>query len=171
VTSSDLEPRQRTADELLDGWQAAWSGRDGAAFAAVCRPDVHYEDPLTDDPLEGTAALASHAARLWAGFPDARVETLGARVIGGGGVVAAPAKLLATHREPLDGLPATNRFLVVPVIFYCELTGATDPRIARVRAFFDLYDAGVQLGILPGRGTLGGKALLMLRGFGLRSGR
>jgi steroid delta-isomerase-like uncharacterized protein len=170
VTSSDLEPRQRTADQLLDGWQAAWSGKSQAAFASVCSPDVHYEDPLTDEPLEGPAALGAHAARLWAGFPDARVETLGARVVNGS-LVAAPAKLLATNREPLEGLPATNRFLVVPVIFYCELTGPTHPRIARVRAFFDLYDAGVQLGILPGRGTLGGKALLMLRGFGLRSGR
>ena len=39
----------------------------------------------------------------------------------------------------------------------------------RVRAFFDPYGAGVQLGILPEPGSLGGKALLMLRGFGLRS--
>ena len=170
MTSSELEPRQRTADELLDGWLEAWSGRDPAAFTAVCSADVHYEDPLTDEPLESPSALAAHAKRLWAGFPDARLEPLGARVIDGSRA-AAPAKLLATHREPLDGLPATNRFLVVPVIFYCELTGGAHPRIARVRAFFDPYDAGVQLGILPGRGTLGGKALLMLRGFGLRSGR
>jgi steroid delta-isomerase-like uncharacterized protein len=154
----------------LDEWLAAWSGKDPAAFTAVCSADLHYEDPLTDEPLESPAALAAHAARLWAGFPDARLEPLGSRVIDGS-LVAAPAKLLATHREPLDGLPATNRFLVVPVIFYCELSGTAHPRIARARAFFDLYDAGVQLGILPGRGTLGGKALLMLRGFGLRTGR
>jgi hypothetical protein len=40
-----------------------------------------------------------------------------------------------------------------------------------VRGFFDLYDAATQLGVLPGHGTLGEKALLMLRGFGLRAGR
>ena len=40
-----------------------------------------------------------------------------------------------------------------------------------MRAFFDLYDAATQLGVLPGRGTLGEKALLVLRGFGLRSRR
>jgi steroid delta-isomerase-like uncharacterized protein len=170
VTSPELEPRQRTANELLDGWLAAWSSKDPEAFAAICGVDVHYEDPLTDEPLEGPAALAVHAARLWAGFPDARLEALGDRVIDGN-LAAAPAKLMATHREALDGLPATNRFLVVPVIFYCELSGSSHPRLARIRAFFDLYDAGVQLGILPGRGTLGGKALLMLRGFGLRTGR
>ena len=42
-------------------------------------------------------------------------------------------------------------------------------RLWRVRAFYDLYDAGVQLGLLPRRGTLGERALLMLRGFGLRT--
>ena len=167
MTPHDLEVRQRTADELIDAWQAAWSGKDPAAFAGLCTPDLHYEDPLTDEPLEGAAALGAHAGRLWAGFPDARLEQLGPRVINGN-LVAAPAKLLATNREPLEGLPATNRFLVVPVIFYCELH---QHRLQRVRAFFDLYDAGVQLGILPGRGTFGGKALLMLRGFGLRTGR
>jgi hypothetical protein len=53
-------------------------------------------------------------------------------------------------------------------VFYCELD---DGRLRRVRAFFDLYDAAVQLGVLPARGTLGEKALLVLRGFGLRAGR
>jgi hypothetical protein len=40
-----------------------------------------------------------------------------------------------------------------------------------VRGFYDLYDAATQLGVLPGRGTLGEKALLLLRGLGLRAGR
>ena len=65
-------------------------------------------------------------------------------------------------------MPATNRFIVVPCVFYCELE---DELLLRVRGFFDLYDAATQLGILPGRGTLGEKALLMLRGFGLRGNR
>jgi hypothetical protein len=40
-----------------------------------------------------------------------------------------------------------------------------------VRGFFDLYDAAVQLGVLPSRGSLGERALLVLRGFGLRAAR
>jgi hypothetical protein len=85
-----------------------------------------------------------------------------------GTFLAAPAKVLGTHRGPLEGLPATGRFVVIHCIFYCELERG---RMLRVRAFFDLYDAATQLGILPGRGTLGEKALLVLRGFGLRSNR
>ena len=51
-------------------------------------------------------------------------------------------------------------------VFYCEIE---NERLLRVRAFFDLYDAAMQLGVLPARGTLGEKALLVLRGFGLRA--
>ena len=154
-------------DELIDGWEAAWTGRDSSAFADLCTPDVHYEDPLTGEPLEGAAELGRHAARMWAAFPDARLERTGERLTDGR-FVAAPCKLLATHRAPLEGLPATNRFVVVHCVFYCELR---DELLLRVRAFFDLYEAAVQLGVLPARGTLGEKALLVLRGFGLRTAR
>ena len=154
-------------DELIDAWEAAWSSHDEAAFASVCSSRIHYEDPLTGEPLEGLEQFVAHPARLWAAFPDARLEQTGERLTNER-FVAAPCKLLATHRAPLGGLPATNRFVVVHCIFYCEIRRN---RLLRVRGFFDVYDAATQLGILPGRGTLGEKALLMLRGFGLRGGR
>ena len=154
-------------DELIDRWQAAWVGRDRGAFAALCAPDVHYEDPLCSEPLETPDEIADHAERLWAGFPDARVERTGDRLTDGH-FVAAPFKLLGTHRGEIEGLSPTGRFVVVHLVSYCELDPARE-RLWRIRAFFDAYDAAVQLGVLPARGTLGEKALLMLRGFGLRA--
>ena len=154
-------------DALIDRWQAAWVGRDRGAFAALCAPDIHYEDPLCGEPLESLDALADHAARLWATFPDARIERTGER-LSDGRFIAAPFKLLGTHRGEIEGLGPTGRFVVVHLVCYCEL----DPdrnRLWRVRAFFDAYDAAVQLGVLPARGTMGERALLMLRGFGLRA--
>jgi len=154
-------------DALIDRWQAAWVGRDRGAFAALCAPDIHYEDPLCGEPLESLDALADHAARLWAAFPDARIERTGER-LSDGRFIAAPFKLLGTHRGEIEGLGPTGRFVVVHLVCYCEL----DPdrkRLWRVRAFFDAYDAAVQLGVLPARGTFSERALLMLRGFGLRS--
>ena len=154
-------------DPLIDAWEAAWSGRDAAAFEPLCDPvDFHYEDPLTAEPLESAEALGKHARRLWAGFPDARLQATGPRLCDGR-FLAAPVKLLATHREELEGLPATGRFLIVHAVAYCEVR---DGRLHRVRTFFDVYGAAVQLGVLPRPGTLGEKALLMLRGFGLRRG-
>ena len=155
-------------DELFDAWEAAWSGRDPDAFAPLVVPgDFHYEDPLTPDPIEDPETLGRHAQRLWAGFPDARVERTGERLVKGP-FVAAPAKLVATHKAELEGLTPTGRFIVVHTVAYCELR---DGRLFRVRMFFDLYGAAVQLGVLPKPGTLGEKALLMLRGFGLQRKR
>jgi hypothetical protein len=52
-------------------------------------------------------------------------------------------------------------------VLICEL----DPRgelLWRVRAFYDLYDAGIQLGVFPRRGGLAERAMFLARGFGLR---
>jgi steroid delta-isomerase-like uncharacterized protein len=154
-------------DELVDDFQSAWAGRVRSAFARTCAPDVHYEDPLCDRPLEGLDALADHAARLWTAFPDARLERAGER-LHDGRYVAAPCRLIATHRGDLPRLPATKRFLVLHLVLYCELDAGRE-RLWRVRAFYDPYDAGRQLGIFPRRGTLGERALLALRGFGVRA--
>ena len=165
MSTADARP---DVDALLDRWQAAWSGRERAAFAEVCTPDVHYEDPVCGDrPREGIDELADHAARLWQAFPDVRVECSGAR-LQDGRFVAAPVKVAGHHRGELDALPPTGRFVVVQAICYCELDTRGE-RLFRVRTFFDAWDAAVQVRILPPRGTLSERALLMLRGFGLRA--
>ena len=156
------------ADDLAGRFLAAWPARDFAhELAATCAPDLHYEDPLTFEPLVGPAALARHVARLRAGAPDARLESTGERLTDGR-FVAAPARVLATHTGQLGEFPPSGRAIVVQTVLYCELD-ETRTRLWRVRAFFDLYDAAIQLGVLPKPGTTGARALMMLRGFGLRS--
>ncbi len=153
-----------TIDELFDEWERAWSGRDPSRFEPLCAEDFHYEDPLTPEPLRGAAELAAHAERLWEAFPDARLNATGER-LGNGAFACAPCKLLGTHRAPLGSLAPTGRFLVVHAVVYAELR---EGRLLRARAFFDAHDAGMQLGLFPKPGTAGHRALLMLRGFGLR---
>ncbi len=154
-------------DDLVDRWQSAWSGRDVGAFADLCAANVHYEDPLTPEPLVGAVALGRHARRLWAAMPDARVERTGERLTDGT-YLAAPCRLLGTQRARLGPVPATGRFFVVNGVFYAELE-AGEPRLKRVRAFFDLYSTAVEVGLLPAGGTIGERALLAIRGFGVRS--
>ena len=153
-----------TVDELFDGWDRAWSGRDPDAFAPLCDAAVHYEDPLTAEPLTGADAIAERASQLWAAFPDARLHPTGPRLTDGTHA-SAPAKLLGTHRGPIGSFAPTQRFVVVHVVFFAELR---EGKLLRVRAFFDAYGAAVALGVLPRPGTVGERALLMLRGFGLR---
>jgi len=156
--------RSTGIDRLAEGWEAAWTGGREAGFRKCCAADVHYEDPLLDEPAEGIAALAGHAGRLRGVFPDLRIERA-ARPLGDDQFACIPWRLLGTQRGELPQLPASDRFVIVHGVHYVELA---DGRIRRARGFFDVYGAGVQLGLLPRRGTLGETALLALRGFGLR---
>jgi hypothetical protein len=154
-------------DELVDGFQAALTGRDRSAFATVCALDVHYEDPLTGPALRGIDALGDHAAKLWVAVPDARVQRAGER-LDDGRFLAAPIQITGTHTGELPGMPPTRRKFSVHAVLYCELDPPRE-RLWRVRTFFDLYDASVQLGVLPAHGGMGERALMLLRGFGLRA--
>lgn len=150
---------------LAERWQDAWSSPGGDGFAACCTPDVQYEDPIATQPLRGVEALSAHAGRLRDAFPDLRVQSVGSP-LGGDAFACFPWRVLATHRGDLAAVPATNRFITLHGVHYAELR---DGEIHRARGFFDLYDAAVQLGLLPTRGSLSETALLLLRGFGLRS--
>jgi steroid delta-isomerase-like uncharacterized protein len=145
-------------------WRAAWGSADREDFAACCSAGVSYEDPVAGEPVEGLDALAAHAARYREAFPDMRIEPAG-QAVSEGEFACVPWRLLGTHRGTFAGIPASGRFVVVHGLHYLEMH---DGRVLRARGFFDLYDAAVQLGLLPGRGSLAETALLMFRGFGLR---
>ena len=91
---------------LIDDCQAAMGGRDARGLRACCAPDVHYEDPLTAEPLAGCDALGAHAAQLWVAFPDARDGAAGHAA--GRRRASSPrrCKAVGTHRGELGGLPA-----------------------------------------------------------------
>jgi steroid delta-isomerase-like uncharacterized protein len=150
--------------ELAERWRAAWQGPAGG-FERCCTPDVGYEDPVSLVPLEGVEALEAYAKKLREAFPDIRVEAAG-ESLGTDALACLTWRALGTHRGDLAGLPPSNRFVVLQGLHYAELE---DGRVRRARGFFDLYDVSVQLGLLPAHGSLGEKALLMLRGFGYRS--
>ena len=97
-------------------------------------------------------------------MPDARVNSTGARV-SDGTFASAPCRLLGTHTGPLGRISPTGRAVTVHAVVYAELE---DGLLKRVRAFYDVYQAAMTLGELPKPGTAGERAMLMLRGFGLR---
>jgi steroid delta-isomerase-like uncharacterized protein len=149
---------------LTDGWLAAWLEGTPQAFGTCCAVAVTYEDPIASEPVEGLEALASHARRLRTALPDMRLEPTG-HAVSDDGFGCIPWRLLATHRGAVGGIPASGRFLSLHGVHYLELV---DGLIRRARGFFDLYDAAIQLGLLPPHGSLGEQAILMLRGYGLR---
>ena len=158
-----------TSESLVEGlaarWRTAWIDGTRDSFAACCSAGVQYEDPVARDPLEGLDALAEHAASLRKALPDLHVEAVG-QAVTEGTFACVPWKLLGTHRGSIAAVPASNRFVVVQGVHYLEVA---DGRVRRARGFFDLYDAAIQLGLLPSRGSLAESALMLVRGFGLRA--
>jgi steroid delta-isomerase-like uncharacterized protein len=152
-------------DELFDAWERTWSGRDPAGFESLCAEPFAYEDPLTPEPLHGVLSLVAHARKLWQAFPDVRINATGER-LSDGRFACAPCKILGTHMGRIGGVTPTGRFIVVHAVVYAELK---DERLLRVRTFYDVRGAATALGVLPEHGTVGEKALLLLRGFGLRA--
>jgi MFS family permease len=57
----------------------------------------------------------------------------------------------------------------LPLLAFLLIGGVWADRLLRARAFFDVHGVATALGVLPQPGTMGEKALLLLRGFGLRS--
>jgi steroid delta-isomerase-like uncharacterized protein len=163
--SEALEPVvPGSASWLGERWREAWADATPAAFGACCSVDVFYEDPLALSPREGLGELADHARRLRAALPDLRIEGVGEAVIDGRNG-CLPWRVVGTHRGEVGDMPATGRFVTLAGVHYVTLV---DGRVRRARGFFDLYDAAVQLGMLPRRGSLGESAIMLLRGFGLR---
>lgn len=152
--------------ELVDALAGAWMERRRGAFREMCAVDLHWEDPFLREPLCGPGELGEHAARLWAAFPDLKVEPAGERLTGGR-FVAAPLRIAGTHLGELEGIVPSGRLVAVHAVLYGELDPPGES-LWRARVFLDAYDAGVQVGLLPRRGSLGERALLVLRGFGLR---
>jgi len=148
---------------LAERWREAWLAATPEAFGECCRVDVLYEDPLEPDPLEGLGPLAEHARRLRTAFPDLRVEDADGAIVSGDRA-CLPWRFAGTHKGDAGLLPASGRFMTLHGVHYLELR---DGDVSRARGFFDVYDVAVQLGLLPGRGSLGESALMVLRGFGL----
>jgi steroid delta-isomerase-like uncharacterized protein len=166
VSAHPLEPRadRSRVDALAKSWRAAWADPSPAAFAECCMLHVQYEDPLAPEPLEGTVALCDHVERLRKAFPDLRIEPT-AQAVGEGTFACVPWRAIGTQKGDFGALPPSDRFMILHGIHYLELEGG---RVRRARGFFDLYDAAIQLGLLPERGSLTETALLLLRGFGFR---
>ena len=64
--------------------------------------------------------------------------------------VADPSSSSPRTAASSRACPPSGNFVVVHAVLVCELA---DGLIWRVRAFFDAYDAAVQLGVMPARGS------------------
>ena len=124
---------------------------------------MSYEDPLPASRSRGPRR-SRRSASLREAFPDLRIERT-APALGDEHYACLPWRALGTQTRRPGRAPGSDRFVTLHGLHYVELT---DGRVHRARGFFDLYDGGVQLGLLPRKRRPGRDRPLLLRGFGLR---
>ena len=120
------------------------------AFEPLCDPDVHYEDPLTPEPLEGARGdRRARAAPVDARSPT-RACSAPASALTDGPYVAAPVQGArhppARGRRPRRDRPLRDRARR-PLLPSCARSGC-----CAIRAFFDLYGAAVAARRAPAAG-------------------
>ena len=157
-----------THDEVIDRWQEAWSDKDRGLFAEVCVPGGRLRGPTLRRSdhrrrrgRRACLAIVGGISRRAAG-EDRRAALRGQLrrgAVQGAGHPPRAARGVARHQPvPRRALPVLLRDLRRPSA--CASGGSTTSTRPPSSS-----------ASCPNRGSLGEKALLMVRGFGLRSGR
>jgi len=146
--------RERLQAEYL----SAWNARDARRIAAFCTDDAGYDDRGAGEVARGPAAIAAHAARIHAAFPDLHFELV--RSAHGDGFSAGEWRSRMTHTGEIDGLAATGR--VVESAGVDVATVEPDGRISHLVSYYDGAEIMRDLGVLPRRGSPGEQVLARL---------
>ena len=153
-------------DALFDGWERAWSGRDPAAFAPLCDPDVHYEDPLH---RRAAARRGRDRARAPRGC-GRRSPTRGCSRPGRG----SPTARTRARRRSCSARTASRSRGSRRRTASSSCTSSSSPSCATsgcsacARSSTSTAPRS-RSACCRGRGRSASKALLLLRGFGLRA--
>jgi steroid delta-isomerase-like uncharacterized protein len=163
------------AGALLDAfcarYMAAWNEHDAAAMADLVTDDVVWVDPAEPAPLRGPAAVQGFMRRAWAVFPDLRFdETDEPHRTVAGDQVAWRWRMHGTMKGPLDppGFAPSGRAMEVEGV---DLWTLRDGRIARYRAFYDVNELAIQLGLAPAPGSRAEKTAVALQRLQMRIAR
>ena len=149
--------------EFTQRYQAAWNGRDASAMDALVTDDVEWIDPALPEPLHGPAAVRGFMEDSWRAFPDLRFDEPDPPfLVENGDEVAWAWRMHGTFNGPMDppGFAPTGRTMTVQGIDQWIMR---DGKIARYRAYWDVMDLAVQLGIMPAPGSRAEKATVALQ--------
>ena len=161
-------PAARSSDRRARSTPSRPPGRGAAAprSRSRARGDLHYEDPLCDRAAAGRRRARRPRREALDGVPRRRASSRRASGSPTARYVAAPVKLLGHHRGELRA--CRRRTASSSSTRSSTASCATTACSACARSSTPTTPAS-RWALLPKRGTIGERALLMLRGFGLRS--
>jgi hypothetical protein len=129
---------------------------------ALCTEDVAWDDPLTDRPERGRAAVAAYLGEVWRAFPDLTFTWPEGPYASFDGVrLALHWHVTGTMLgEMSPGFAPNGRRAAFDGVDLLELR---DGLVCAYQGFFDVRGVGQQVGILPAAGSAGERIAVRLQ--------
>jgi steroid delta-isomerase-like uncharacterized protein len=158
------------ARDFADRWQIAWNTRRPDEVTALCTDDVLWDDPLTERPEQGKAAVTAYLESTWRTFPDLNFTwPEGPYCSFESTKLACHWRVTGTMLGPADpGFVPTGRPVQADGVDLLELR---DGLVCNYVGFFDARGMAQQIGLLPPAGSRAEKMAVRLQRLGARIGR
>jgi steroid delta-isomerase-like uncharacterized protein len=141
------------ARDFADRWQIAWNSRNPGEVTGLCTDDVRWEDPLTERPERGKAAVAAYLESVWRTFPDLNFTWAeGPYCSYAATKLACHWSVTGTMLGPIEpqGFAPTGKRLEADGVDLLELR---DGLVCDYVGFFDARSMAQQIGVLPAPGS------------------
>jgi steroid delta-isomerase-like uncharacterized protein len=154
---------EHDARDFADRWQKAWNSRVPERVTSLCTEDVLWDDPLTEQPERGRAAVAEYLRAVWRAFPDLEFSWPE------GPYASFEREKLALHWHvtgtmlgPMDppGFAPTGRRAEHDGVDLLELR---DGLVCAYTGFFDARGFAQQIGVMPASGSVGERVAVALQ--------
>jgi steroid delta-isomerase-like uncharacterized protein len=158
------------ARDFADRWQVAWNSRRPEEVTALCTDDVRWEDPMTERPERGKAAVTAYLESTWRTFPDLHFTwPEGPYCSFDGTKLACHWRVTGTMQGPVDpGFAPTGRTVEAEGVDLLELR---DGLVCDYVGFFDARGMARQIGVMPAPGGRAERIAVRLQRLGARLGR
>jgi steroid delta-isomerase-like uncharacterized protein len=169
-TGGKVPLAEEFARDFAERWQVAWNSRRPEEVTALCTDDVIWDDPVTERPERGKAAVAAYLEATWQTFPDLTFTWPEAPFCSyDGAKLACHWSVTGTMLGSIDpGFAPTGRSVQADGVDLLELR---DGLVCNYAGFFDARGMAQQLGVLPPPGSRAERLAVRLQRLGARFSR
>jgi steroid delta-isomerase-like uncharacterized protein len=152
MTEAKMSQTDRTIDDFARRWAQAWNDHDPDAVAALCHPEIEWDDPAARRVLRGRPEVRDWVSKSLDAFPDAAFEMLAIYTDAGGSGAALRWRMQARFLGPLDppGFAPTGRPVRVDGVDLCRFD---DGLLRSLQMIYDGNAVAVQAGLVPAPGS------------------
>lgn len=162
---------ERFARDFADRWQIAWNSRDPNEVVSLCTEDVVWDDPITERPARGRAAVSDYLRSVWRTFPDLKFTwPEGPYASFDGMKLALHWRVTGTMLGPMEppGFAPTGRRMEAEGVDLLELRNGL---VCDYSGFFDAQGIARQVRVVPAAGSVVEKLAVALQRLQVEIGR